>query len=319
MTSTENRSDYIFINFVKYIGLWGAVSTILTVGSLVLILTRGLNYGIDFSGGVEVQVRFTQPVAIDEVRSFTNEMGLPNAGVQQFGGESNEYLIRLEAKDQGSEKKTNEKLTEVLSNLRAGVVQKWPTAEIRRVDTVGPQVGKQLKRNGVLATFYSLLVILIYVALRFDYKYAPGAVLCLFHDSVVTLGLFSILQKEVNIQIMAAVLTIIGYSLNDTIIIFDRIRENSAKFKGKSIGDIINTSINETLNRTVLTSFTVLLATLSLYLFAGGVLEDFAFAMLVGILLGAYSTVYVASPFILVLDKFKKAPYISPSRKPAKA
>ena len=211
----------------------------------------------------------------------------------------------MQAEEGATEKITNENLNKAISKAQAAVKTTYPDAEIRRIDTVGPQVGSQLKRNGILAVFYSLLCILIYIGLRFDYKFAPGAVICLFHDSVVTLGVFSLLQKEVNVSIMAAILTIIGYSLNDTIVVYDRIRENFTRFKDKAHGEMINKSINDTLNRTILTSLTTFLATLALYLFAGGVIEEFAFAMLIGIVLGTYSSIYVASPFILLLDKWR--------------
>jgi preprotein translocase subunit SecF len=315
-----HESEIVNIDFVKAIGIWAIISGGLTLISLIFIFTKGLNYGIDFSGGTEVQVRFAQAVAPEEVRKFTEAEGFRNAAVQQFGtGESREYLIRLEAKVGATDKETNDNLKEAVAKAQAGLKSKWPDSEIRRIDTVGPQVGSQLKRNGILAVFYSLLCILIYVGLRFDYKFAPGAVICLFHDSVVTLGVFSILGKEVNVQIMAAVLTIIGYSLNDTIVVYDRIRENFNKYKGRPLGELINKSINDTLNRTILTSLTVFLATLSLYLFAGGVIEEFSFAMLIGIILGTYSSIYVASPFIILLDKMKKDPLSGSTRQTAKA
>ncbi len=301
--------EILKIDFVKWIGLWSTVSIGLTLISLVLIFTRGLNYGIDFSGGTEVQVKFAQSVHIDELRKFVEKQGFKDPVVQSFSGAgSEEYLIRLPAPRGIDDKDTNYKLKESIEKVQGSLKVMYPGIEIRRIDTVGPQVGNQLKRNGVLAVFYSILCILIYVGLRFDYKFAPGAVICLFHDAIVTLGVFSLLQKEVNIQIMAAILTIMGYSLNDTIVVFDRIRETFAHFKGRPLGELINKSINDTLNRTILTSFTVFLATLSLYLFAGGVIEEFAFAMMVGVILGTYSSIYVASPFILVLDKWKKDP-----------
>jgi preprotein translocase subunit SecF len=312
--------DMVNIDFVKYIGIWSLISGGLTVVSLILIFTKGLNYGIDFKGGTEVQVKYSQPVPAEEVRSFAESEGFRSPSVQQFGsGEASEYLIRLEAITGRTDKETNEALKESIAKIQNGIKTKWPTAEIRRIDTVGPQVGSQLRRNGILAVFYSLLCILIYVGLRFDYKFAPGAVICLFHDSVVTLGVLCLLGKEVNVQIMAAVLTIIGYSLNDTIIVYDRIRETFHKFQGRPLGELINKSINDMLNRTILTSLTVFLATLSLYLYAGGVIEEFAFAMLIGIILGTYSSIYVASPFILLLDKWKKAPQATASRRTAKA
>src|ERR1700733_7686652 len=317
------KEDIVNIDFVKAIGIWAIISGGLTLASVILIFTKGLNYGIDFSGGTEVQVKFAQNIKSEDVRQFAESQGFKDAVVQQFGaGDSNEYLIRLEAKVGATDKETNDNLKSTIATAQAAIKQKWPDAEIRRIDTVGPQVGNQLKRNGILAVFYSLLSILIYVGLRFDYKFAPGAVICLFHDSVVTLGVFSLLGKEVNVQIMAAILTIIGYSLNDTIVVYDRIRENFAKYKGRPLGGLINKSINDTLNRTILTSLTVFLATLSLYLFAGGVIEQFSFAMLIGVILGTYSSIYVASPFILLLDKWRKDPLASSAagaRRPLKA
>ncbi len=301
----KQKEELLNIDFVSWIGVWGAISIGLTVISLILIMTRGLNYGIDFSGGTEVQVKFAQNIHIDEVRSFVEGLGFREPVVQQFAGTEGEYLIRLQAPKGATEKETNEKLKQSIESVQSAIKAKFLGSEIRRIDTVGPQVGNQLKRNGVLAMFYSILCILIYVGLRFDYKFSPGAVICLLHDAVVTLGVFSLLQKEVNIQIMAAILTIMGYSLNDTIVVFDRIRETFNLYKGRPLKELINKSINDTLNRTILTSFTVFLATLSLYLFAGGVIEEFAFAMLIGVLLGTYSSIYVASPFILLLDKWK--------------
>ncbi len=309
--------EILNINFVKWIGVWGFISVGLTVISLILIFTRGLNYGIDFSGGTEVQVKFKNPVGNMEVRKFTEEAGFRDAAVQQFAGTDSEYLIRLQAQKGATDKETNENLKKSIEHAQSSIMAKWPDAEIRRIDTVGPQVGSQLKRNGVLAMFYSILCIIIYVGLRFDYKFAPGAVICLFHDAIVTLGVFSLLQKEVNIQILAAVLTIMGYSLNDTIVVFDRIRETFNLYKGRPLAELINKSINDTLNRTILTSFTVFLSTLTLYLFAGGVIEEFAFAMLVGVILGTYSSIYVASPFILLLDKLRKDPSAKLGRKAA--
>jgi preprotein translocase subunit SecF len=323
-TAKENiDTEHVNIDFVKAIGIWAIISGGLTLASVILIFTKGLNYGIDFSGGTEVQVKFAQNIKSEDVRQFVEAQGFKDSVVQQFGsGDSNEYLIRLEAKIGATDKDTNDNLKATISTAQAAIKAKWPDAEIRRIDTVGPQVGNQLKRNGILAVFYSLLAILIYVGLRFDYKFAPGAVICLFHDSVVTLGVFSLLGKEVNVQIMAAILTIIGYSLNDTIVVYDRIRENFNKHKGRPLGELINKSINDTLNRTILTSLTVFLATLSLYLYAGGVIEQFSFAMLIGIVLGTYSSIYVASPFILLLDKWRKDPQHQPAsaaRRPAKA
>jgi preprotein translocase subunit SecF len=196
-----------------------------------------------------------------------------------------------------------------VTNLRAGLEKSFSDKglEVRRVDSVGPAIGAELKRNGILAALYSFLVILIYVAVRFDYKYAPGAVLCLVHDSLFTLGIFSLIGKEVNTQIMAAVLTLIGYSLNDTIVTFDRIRETAPKNRDKSLKYIINRAINDMLGRTILTAGTTLLACTALYIAAGGVIEDIAFTLIIGILIGTYSSIYVAAPLILVMDKVQRS------------
>jgi preprotein translocase subunit SecF len=177
--------------------------------------------------------------------------------------------------------------------------------EVRRVDSVGPQVGNQLKKNSLLAVFYSLLVILIYVGLRFDYIFAPGAVLCLFHDAIVTLGALAILGKEMNVQIMAAILTIIGYSLNDTIIIFDRVRETIHDYHDRHLPWIINRAINETLSRTIMTSASTFIAVFCLYVFTEGVIKDFALAMCMGIFYGTYSTIYIASPCVILFDRIQ--------------
>jgi preprotein translocase subunit SecF len=177
--------------------------------------------------------------------------------------------------------------------------------EIRRVDSVGPQVGQELKRNGLLAVFYSLLVILIYVALRFDYKYSPGAVICLAHDAIITLAIFVAVGKEVNVPILAAILTLIGYSLNDTIVVFDRIRETEDEYKDRGVKFIINRSINDMFQRTIITSGTTFCSAFCLWWFAGGTVSDIAFALCIGIFFGTYSSIYVAAPLILFMDKFK--------------
>ena len=177
---------------------------------------------------------------------------------------------------------------------------------IRRVDSVGPQIGSELKRNGVLAAFYCLLMILIYVGLRFDYKYAPGAVFCLFHDAIITLGIFSLFGREVNVQTLAAILTIIGYSLNDTIVNFDRVRENVTVYRDHNFYTVMNRSLNDVLSRTLLTSVTTLLAVAAMYFLAGGVIRDFAFTLGIGIIVGTYSSIYVASPITLVMDRIQR-------------
>lgn len=294
-------------DFVGKVGIFGGISLILTVLSLAYLAVRGLNYGIDFKGGTEMQVKFAQTVHIDEVRKSLDGLSLGEVGVQAFG-EGNEFIIRFQGEKGANDKETNEKLNTSIISLRDKIsstfADKGP--DIRRVDTVGPQVGAELKRNGFLAVFYCLLVIFIYVALRFDYKYSPGAVVCLFHDAVITLAIFVLVGKEVNIPVMAAILTLIGFSLNDTIVVFDRIRETESHYRDRGFGFVINKSINDMLGRTLITSGTVFLSSLCLLIFADGVVADIAFAISVGILFGSYSSIYVAAPFILLMENIFK-------------
>lgn len=293
-------------DFVKNITLFGGISLVLVLASLVYLSFRGISYGIDFKGGTEIQVKFSETVSIDQVRNAFQGMNLGDMGVQGFG-EGNEYIIRFTGIKAATDKETNEQLGIAINAVKEKLTTQFSAqgADIRRVDTVGPQVGAELKRNGFLAVFYCLLVILVYVAIRFDYKYSPGAVICLFHDAVITLAIFVLVGKEVNVPILAAILSLIGFSLNDTIVVFDRIRETEGIYKDRGFGFIINKSINDMLGRTLITSGTVFVSSLSLYLFADGVVADIAFAISVGIFFGAYSSIYVAAPFIMVIEKLK--------------
>ncbi len=300
----KNRNERGKIDFVGKSVIFSVVSGVLIIIALAEIFIHGLNYGIDFSGGTEIQVQFlNEDVSAAQLRKFADEVGLPNATVQAFG-EKNEFLFRFQGEKGKTDKETNEKLNALISKVTDGIKAQFSEAGVvlRRVDSVGPQIGDELKRNSLLAAFYCLILILVYVGLRFDYQFAPGAVICLFHDSVIALGILSLLNKEINVQIMAAVLTIIGYSLNDTIVTFDRIRENVLIFRDNSLAFIINRSINDVLSRTILTSLTTLIAVGCLYFFAGGVIEDFAFTLGIGIIVGTYSSIYVASPLVLVAN-----------------
>lgn len=295
------------IDFVKIAPLMSGVSVVLVILSIALFFVKGLNYGIDFSGGTEIQVRFDHPVDVSQVRSSMETAGIKQSSVQSFGA-NNEFLIRLETPEGKTEHETNELNNANVAKVRNALVNELQLKEdgVLRVDSVGPQVGSELKRNGVLAVFYSFLVILIYVGLRFDYKYAPGAVICLVHDTIVTIGIFTLLQREFNVQIMAAILTLIGYSLNDTIVTFDRIRETAPQFRDLSFKYIINKAINDTLGRTIITGGTTLLAVIALYFFAGGVIADIAFTLMIGVIIGTYSSIYVASPLVLYMDQMRK-------------
>lgn len=300
-TETESSGKY---DFVGKIGLFGGISVLLVVLSLVYLAVKGINYGIDFKGGTEFQVKFAQNVTIDQVRKSVEDLHLGEVGVQSFG-ESDEFIIRFQGKQGATDKETNEILNQDIAKIKDIVMTTFAAnqPEIRRIDTVGPQVGAELKRNGLLAVFYCLLVILIYVAIRFDYKYAPGAVFCLFHDAVITLAIFVLVGKEVNVPILAAILTLIGYSLNDTIVVFDRIRETDSHYHDKGYSFIINKAINDMLHRTLITSGTVFTSALCLFLFSGGTVADIAFAICIGILFGTYSSIYVAAPVVLLMDK----------------
>lgn len=290
------------IEFIKKAPIFGSISFLLVLASIGLIAVKGFNYGIDFSGGTEVQVRFEKPVQVDDIRSFTDSLGLKKATVQSFG-EKNEFLIRIETIEGKNQSETNALVNATVKKITTGLSEKFEGAELRKVDTVGPQIGSELRTNGLLAIFYSLIMILIYVGFRFDFQFAPGAVICLFHDAIVTLGIFALFQKEVNIQTLAAILTIIGYSLNDTIVNFDRVRENLPLFKRKTIDFVVNRSVNEVLSRTILTSVTTLLAVLCLYVLGQGVIRDLAFTLAIGVVIGTYSSIYVASPLTIFFDK----------------
>jgi preprotein translocase subunit SecF len=307
MTSVANKDSwgrYDFLSVAKYIT---AMSVVLVIIALGITFAKGLNYGVDFAGGIEIQTQFKAGFDAGHVRAFMADLGFPHANVQALG-DKNEYLIHLETGEGKSEAETNKFIDATIAKIKAGLLEKFGKdgAEIRQVSTVGPQVGAELRKNGILAAFYCLLLILIFIGLRFDYRYAPGAVFCLFHDAIITVGIYSLFNWEFTTQTMAAVLTIIGYSLNDTIVIFDRIRENQHLHRDKDIYWISNRSINETLSRTILTYVITYMTVASMFLFADGVIRDFAIAMLIGMFLGAYSTVYVATPLMLILDKYQK-------------
>ena len=305
-SQVSNKESFGRFDFVGKVGIFGGISLILVVVSLLYLAVRGINYGIDFKGGTEVQVKFASPVNIDELRSTLQGLNLGDTSVQAFT-EGNEFTIRFQGTAGANDKETNENLNKSIIGLKNAITTKFgaQTPDFRRVDTVGPQVGAELKRNGFLSVFYCLLVILIYVALRFDYMYSPGAVICLFHDAVITLAIFVFVGKEVNIPIVAAILTLIGFSLNDTIVVFDRIRETAHQYRHKEFSFVINKSINDMLGRTLITSGTVFVSALCLWIFADGVVADIAFALSIGILFGSYSSIYVAAPSILLFQKMK--------------
>lgn len=306
-TTTKNHEDdFGKFDFVKNIGLFGGISLVLVIASLIYLAVRGINYGIDFRGGTEFQVKFQEKVEIDHLRASAEQLHIGEIGIQSFG-DTNEFIIRFQGKVGNTDKETNDLLNQDIAKVKSMIEKDFAAQkpDIRRIDTVGPQVGAELKKNGFLSVFYCLLVILVYISLRFDYKYSPGAVICLFHDAVITLGIFVLVGKEVNVPILAAILTLIGYSLNDTIVVFDRIRETEDHYKNKPMSFIVNKAINDMLGRTIITSGTVFVSALCLFLFAGGTVGDIAFALCVGIFFGTYSSIYVAAPFIIIFEKLK--------------
>ena len=290
------------IDFLKPSSVLSPLSVVISFLALISILVLGFTYGIDFSGGNEVQVRFEKAVTSDQIRQALTQSKIEKASVQQFGTDQ-EFLIRIEVSE--NEKENNQRLNILTQTLKDNFVKEG--FEIRRIDSVGPQIGKELRQNGILSLVYSLLMILIYLGLRFDIRYAPSAVFCLFHDAMITMSIFAIFKLEVNAQTLAAILAIIGYSLNDTIVTFDRIRENHLSIGSKkSFYDICNQSLNEVLSRTLLTSITTLLAVLAMYHLADGVIKDFAFTLSIGIVIGTYSSIYVATPLLIFLNKLQK-------------
>ncbi|MFN7906060.1 MAG: protein translocase subunit SecF [Pseudobdellovibrionaceae bacterium] len=309
MTTTKNKNDFGRFDFVARIGLFGGISLVLTILSLLYLMINGINYGIDFRGGTEIQVKFQEKVTISELRTTMEKLAVGDFGVQGFGDVS-EFIIRFQTENKGTEKETNAFLLQKISKIKTALSTEYSAQkpEIVREDTVGPQVGAELKRNSFLAVFYALLVILIYVSIRFDYKYAPGAVVCLFHDAIITLAIFNLVGKDVNVPVLAAIMSLLGYSLNDTIVVFDRIRETENEYKDRGSKFIINKAINDMLGRTFKTSGTVLISAASLWAFAGGTVGDIAFAITVGIIFGTYSSIYVAAPLILAMENVNLIP-----------
>lgn len=274
-------------------------AALILIGLVSLIVKGGPNYGIDFAGGTLVQVKFVEATTAKDIKAALKDLDMRGLTVQQFGDEPNEFLLRAQ--------ESSSKL-EGLSQTIGGAldaVYGADQAEIRRVEMVGPQVGKDLRKKGLMAILYAMIGILIYVTWRFEFRFAVGAILALVHDVIITLGIFSLSGKEIDLPIIAAFLAIIGYSLNDTIIVYDRIRENQGKHGKQGLEFLINRSINETLSRTLLTSGTTLMVVLALFIFGGGVIHNFAFALLIGVLIGTFSSVFVASPLLISWQNYR--------------
>jgi len=295
MEIIKSETHYNFVAMMKMAVTASIVYILIGIGSM--FWHGGLNFGIDFAGGTLIQIRFGGETSVDKLRQVFKSIGLENSIIQQFGPK--EMVVRTAV--------TNVDLKglsgQVENALRATYGQN--AFEIRRVESVGPKVGRDLTRKALLAIIFSWIGILVYVGFRFEFRYALGGIIALIHDVLVTVGTLSLLNKEFDLNIVAALLTIIGYSINDTIVIFDRIRENTRKNTRMPIMDVINMSVNQTLSRTILTSFTVLMVLITLFFFGGGVIHDFAFTLLVGCIAGVYSTVFIASPIVLVFEKIR--------------
>lgn len=301
---TKDFNDFGSFDFMKAAPLMGGISLVMLFLAVALIVTKGFKFGIDFAGGTEMQVKFAETPDVTKIRKALEEAGVGGAMVQSFGTD-NEVIIRMQQADGATASETNKKNQEEIGKVTTALKKDLNLTDdgIRRIDSVGPQVGSELKTQAMLSVFYSLLAILIYIGLRFDFRFAPGAVLCLFHDTIVVLGVLALFGREINLPVLAGILTLIGYSLNDTIIVFDNIRANEPVYKQKGLGFVINRSTNEMMVRTILTSGTTLISALFLYIMGSGVIQDIAFVMLLGVILGTYSSIYVASPLIPITEK----------------
>jgi len=282
------------INFNKFYKLFNLISAGLVVVSILLLFFKGLNFGIDFNGGTLIELRANdKKISVTSLRDSFSNMNLGNVNIKKFGNEK-DFLIKIEKKD------TSANAIEIIKkNLSETIGSSF---NFRRVENVGPKVSSELLKSGIIAIALSLAAMLFYIWIRFEWQFSLGAILALFHDVIITLGLFSLFNLEINLSIVAAVLTIVGYSMNDTVVIYDRVRENLRKFSDIKIFELTNISINETLSRTIITSVTTLLALVSIYLFGGEILKGFSLAMIMGVVFGTYSSIYIANPVLVKLN-----------------
>ena len=290
--------DYKF-NFNKYFKVFNIFSFVLVIISVALLIFKGLNFGVDFKGGTLIELRATdKQITISQIRQSFLNMNLGDVTVKEFG-KNNDFLIKFEKKENSNKNL----IVQIKEDLTKSV---GPGFNFRRVESVGPKVSSELLRSGIIAIGLSLVAMLIYIWIRFEWQFSIGAILALFHDVLLTLGIFSLFSLEINLSIVAAVLTIVGYSMNDTVVIFDRVRENLKKFSDIKIFDLTNISINETLSRTIITSVTTLLALVSIYVFGGEILKGFSLAMILGVIFGTYSSIYIANPILILLNVSQK-------------
>ncbi len=285
------------IAFNKYYNKFNILSVLLVSVSLLFLIFKGLNFGIDFKGGTLIELRSSDnKINVTSLRDNLNQMDLGDVSVKNFGNDT-DYLIKFEISD------NKNVIEEIKTNLDKSFGN---TFDFRRVENVGPKVSAELLKSGIIAICVALTLMLIYIWIRFEWQFSLGAILALFHDVIVTLGLFSLLGLEINLSIIAAVLTIVGYSMNDTVVIYDRVRENLRKYSDIKIYDLTNISINETLSRTVITSVTTLLALLSIFFFGGEILKGFSLAMIFGVIFGTYSSIYIANTVLVRLKVTQK-------------
>ena len=287
------------LEFVNHFKKFNLISILLGIISLIFIIFKGLNYGIDFKGGTLIEIRLeNKDIKISEIRDSLSDINLGDISIKNFGKEG-DYILKIEEKLEKNEvliKKLKSTLNQSLNE----------DINFRRVESVGPKVSAELLKSGIISIGLALLMMLIYIWFRFEWQFSLGSIVALFHDVLITLGIFSILSIEINLSIVAAVLTIVGYSMNDTVVIYDRIRENLSKYNNIGIDQISNMSINETLSRTLITSITTLLALFSIFLLGGEILKGFSFAMILGVLIGTYSSIFVASPILKYLKVSSK-------------
>ena len=285
------------INFVSKFKKANVISITIFVLSILFISFKGLNYGIDFKGGTLIELRTDTSISASSIRESLKSMELGDVNVKNFGKDG-DYLVKVEQKNTNNNNLIPQIKKTLSDNLNADI-------DFRRVENVGPKVSSELLESSVIAISLALAAMLFYIWVRFEWQFSVGSIIALFHDVVITLGIFSVLSLEINLSIIAAVLTIVGYSMNDTVVIYDRIRENLFKYTKISISDVSNLSINETLARTIITSVTTLLALFSIYILGGEILRGFSFAMILGVIIGTYSSIFVASPIL----KFLKVSY----------
>ncbi|MFQ3594821.1 MAG: protein translocase subunit SecF [Sphingomonadaceae bacterium] len=283
------------IPFLKYRNIGFALAIAFTLASVVLVAVRGLNFGVDFAGGLMIEARFEQPVPLDTLRATVNALGAGQGSLQSFG-DANTVAIRLPLPPGD-----DEEVQRVVASVQQSLAEAYPGVEFRRVETVSGKVSGELVRQAGLAILFAMIGISLYIWFRFEWQFGVGALVALVHDVAVTLGLFALFQWEFNLSIIAAVLTIVGYSLNDTIVVYDRIRENLRKYRKMDMVPLLDLSLNETLARTVVTSLTMIIALGTLVLFGGQVLFGFSIAMLIGVIIGTFSSIYIGAPILLWL------------------